>query len=147
MVSYHIVENISWDWFQLLIVRCEGKLQAPNSPIKSFKFIKFQTYIEHFSIFISRGAVADQWCELKFITAYYIERISIWNRIDASDVPERIDGVQVYLDDMLLGKIKYQAGRAVYTYTPQKKGRVIRICCSKVSLAIAELQVFGSLTG
>ena len=89
----------------------------------------------------------DQWCELEFPTAYYIEKISIWNRMDIPNVPDRIDGVHLYIDDMLLVKIKYQVGRAVYTYSPRKKGRVIRICCSKVNLAMAELQVFGSLTG
>ena len=53
----------------------------------------------------------------------------------------------MHIDGVLLTSIEYIEGKVEYGYSlPQKKGKVIRICCSKVNLAIAELEVYGSTT-
>ena len=98
------------------------------------------------STFISKGVITEQWCKLTFPTVYKMNRLTIWNRADC-DCPERIDGVKVFVDEALLGKIKYVVGKYQYSFiVPQGEGQVIRLCCSAVSLAIAELEVY-VLTG
>ena len=94
--------------------------------------------------FIAKGEnKTDQSFKLTFPRMYYIDRISIWTGFECCQ--ERIDGVQVYIDDVLLTKIEYEAGKAEYIYqVPQKRGKVIRICCATYNLAIAELEVYGS---
>ena len=75
-----------------------------------------------------------------------MNRITIWNRADC-DCQERIDGVKAFVDEVLLGEIEYVVGRYQYSFiVPQGEGQDIRLCCSTVSLAIAELEVY-VLTG
>ena len=53
----------------------------------------------------------------------------------------------MHIDSVLLTRIEYIEGKVEYGYSlPQKKGKVIRICCSKVNLGIVELEVYGSTT-
>ena len=59
---------------------------------------------------VSHTATANGWWKLTLPSVYYISYIDIYNRVDCCS--SRINGVTVYIDDVLIYTIQY--------HTPQK---------------------------
>ena len=94
------------------------------------------------SISLTNTTGSTAWWRLTFSSNYFIQSIVIYNRVDRNS--QRIDGVSIYIDEELIGTVRYEKHKDIYSFPNLTTvGSKITVRGGDSYVQLAEVMVFG----